>query len=99
MDHNVLMCSPLRCFHFNRGLQYLNHKARAVVDLLLATCDRMGLWTQSRARGHPISQQRAPELFTGVTVSHYGKAQGTLFKMAGKGEKILEAIFIKSGLK
>lgn len=70
MDHNVLMCSPLRCFHFNRGLQCLSHKARAVVDLLVATCDRMGLWTQSRARGHPISQQRAPELFTGVAVSH-----------------------------
>lgn len=59
MDHNVLMCFPLRCFHFNRGLQCLNYKSRAVVDLLLDACGSVGLCTQSRAQGHPTSQHRA----------------------------------------
>ena len=49
MDHNVLMCFPLRCFHFNRGLLCLNHKAGAGVGVLLATCGHVGLWPQSWA--------------------------------------------------
>ena len=47
MDHNVLMCSPLRCFHFNRGLLCLNRKAGARVGVLLATCGHVVLWPQS----------------------------------------------------
>lgn len=76
MDHNVLMCFPLRCFHFNRGLQCLNHKVRALVDLLLATCGRV---LSSGPEGIPMSQ---PALLTGVTASHHEKSQGTLFKVA-----------------
>ena len=49
MDHSVLMCSLLRCFHFNRGLLCLNRKAGAGVGVLLATCGHVGLWPQSRA--------------------------------------------------
>lgn len=80
MDHNVLMCCSLRCFHFNRGLQCLNCKVKAVVDLLLALCLVQG------PRASPITAQGS-RLPKGVTASHRAKVQGPLFKMAEKGEK------------
>lgn len=88
MDHNVLMCSPFRCLHFNRGPQCLNHKARAVVDLLLATCDRP-YGALDSVQGPRASHITAKGTCTahGCDCESPGKAQGTLFKMAGKGEK------------
>ena len=88
MDHNVLMCFPLRCFHFNRGLLCLNHKATAGEDLLLATCGRVALSSVQGPEGIPYHSTQQPALLTSVTASRQVKAWGTLFKKEKREKKL-----------
>ena len=89
MDHNVLMCFPLRCFHFNRGLLCLNRKARGCGGSVISHLWPSGaLFSVQGPEGIPYHSAGQPAWLTRVTASHQKKAWGTPFSIVeNRGKK------------